>query len=81
MALFPLQGLFAGDFVVVVAPVDDADPMSTVAEKVAYHAVGKRVAAQDRPMQVSFNGEILAEDATPASLGMLPMDFVEVSYA
>lgn len=80
MALLPLQGLFSGDFVLVVAPVDDQDPMSTVAQKVAYHAVGKRVAAQDRPMQVNFNGEIVAEDATPATLGMLPMDFVEVSY-
>lgn len=80
MALLPLQGLFLGDFVLVVAPVDDQDPMSTVAQKVAYHVVGKRVAAQDRPMQVRFNGEIVAEDATPATLGMLPMDFVEVSY-
>ena len=80
MALLPLQGLFLGDFVLVVAPVDDQDPMSTVAQKVAYHVVGKRVAAQDRPMQVRFNGEVVAEDATPATLGMLPMDFVEVSY-
>jgi toluene monooxygenase system protein B len=80
MALLPLQGLFLGDFVLVVAPVDDQDPMSTVAQKVAYHVVGKRVAEQDRPMQVRFNDEIVAEDATPATLGMLPMDFVEVSY-
>jgi toluene monooxygenase system protein B len=81
MALLPLQGLFVGDFVVVVVPVDDGDPMSTVAEKVAYHAVGKRVAAQHQPMQVSWNGEVVAADATPASVGMLPMDFLEVGYA
>jgi toluene monooxygenase system protein B len=80
MALFPLQGLFVGDFVTVVAPVDDADPMSSVAEQVAYHSVGKRVAPRDRPMQVTWNGKIVSPDATPASLGMLPMDYVEVSY-
>ena len=35
MSLFPLQAVFDGDFVVILVPVDDEDPMTTVAAKVA----------------------------------------------
>jgi toluene monooxygenase system protein B len=80
MALFPLTGAFRGDFVVQLIPVDDADTMDVVAEKVAAHAVGLRVAPQDMPMQVLHNGEIVPTDATVAGHGMAPMDFVEVRY-
>jgi len=80
MALFPVQGLFAGDFVVLLVPIDDADPMTTVAEKVAHHSINRRIPAQDRPMQVRFNGEVLAPDATAITSGLTPLDFLEVSY-
>ena len=81
MAMFPVQGFVEGDFVVVLALVDDTDPMPVVAEKVAYHSVGKRVAAQDRPMKVKLRGETLADDATLASIGAAPLDVLEVVYA
>ena len=48
MALFPVQGIVEGDFVIVLVPVDDTDPMTVVAEKIAHHGVGKRVAAHRR---------------------------------
>ncbi len=81
MAMFPVQGFVDGDFVIVLALVDDTDPMTVVAEKIAHHSVGKRVAAQDRPMKVKRAGETLADDATLAGIGALPLDVLEVVYA
>lgn len=80
MALFPVQAFFEGDFVVLLVPVDDGDPMTAVAEKVAYHVVDRRVAAQDRPMQVQHNGTVLADDATVVTAGVGPMDVLRVGY-
>jgi toluene monooxygenase system protein B len=51
-----VQGIFHGDFVALLIAVEDGDTMTEVAKKVAYHVVGKRVAPQNRPMQVSLNG-------------------------
>lgn len=81
MALFPLQGTFDGDFLFVLVPVDDQDTMTQVAEKVAHHAVGRRIPAQDRPMQVRHNSVVVPADATVRSAGLAPMALVEVGYA
>ncbi|MCA0331404.1 MAG: toluene monooxygenase [Actinobacteria bacterium] len=81
MAMFPVQGFVDGDFVVVLALVDDTDPMPVVAEKIAYHSVGKRVAAQDRPLKVKRDGVVQPDDATLASVGAAPLDVLEVVYA
>ncbi|MDQ1628559.1 MAG: toluene monooxygenase system protein [Actinomycetota bacterium] len=80
MALFPVQGIFEHDFVVVLVPIDDEDPMTLVAEKIAHHTVGRRVAPQPRPMQVRHQGNTLAPDATVVSAGVAPMDVLQVSY-
>ncbi|WP_072815612.1 toluene-4-monooxygenase system B family protein [Rhodococcus zopfii] len=80
MALFPLQGMFDGDFVLMLVPVDDQDTMTQVAEKVAYHVVGRRVPARDRPMQVRYNSVPVAPDVTVTGAGFGPMDVVEVGY-
>jgi toluene monooxygenase system protein B len=81
MALFPIQAVFDGDFVVLLVPVDTEDPMRVVAEKVAHHVVGRRVAAQDRPMRVRRLGEVLADDTTIAQANLTPLDVLEVGYA
>ena len=80
MALFPVQGIVEGDFVVVLVPVDDTDPMSVVAEKIAYHGAGKRVRTQERPLKVRYRGELLADDATIAGIGCAPLDVLEAVY-
>jgi toluene monooxygenase system protein B len=80
MALFPLQAVFDGDFVVVLVPVDDEDLMPEVAAKVAHHAVGHRVPVQDRPLQVRHHGTPLLDDATVVTAGVGPMDVVQVGY-
>jgi toluene monooxygenase system protein B len=81
MALFPLQGIFDGDFVVLLVPVDTEDPMTVVAEKIAHHVVGRRVAAQDRPMRVRRQGEFFAGETTVAEANLSPLDVLEVVYA
>lgn len=80
MALFPLQAVFDGDFVALVVPVDDTDPMSVVADKVARHVVGHRVAAQDRPLVVRHNGAALPADTVLAHTQITPMDVIQVGY-
>lgn len=81
MALFPVQGVFEGDFVVLLVPIDDADPMTVVAQKVAHHAAGHRVPAQDRPLLVRHGDRVLADDDTVVTAGVGPMDVLEVGYA
>lgn len=81
MALFPLQAVFDGDFVVLLVPVDDQDPMSVVAGAVAHHVVDHRVAAQDRPLRVRHGGVTLPDDATVLTAGVGPLDVVQVGYA
>ncbi len=80
MALFPVQGITQGDFVVVLVPIDTEDPMAVVAEKIAHHAEGRRVPVTDRPRAVRHNGTTLADDATVVSAGVAPLDVLEVVY-
>lgn len=80
MALFPLQAVFDGDFVVLLVPVDDEDPMTVIADKVAHHVVDHRVAAQDRPLRVRHDGNLLPDDATVVSAGVGPLDVLQVGY-
>jgi toluene monooxygenase system protein B len=80
MALFPVQGIFEGDFVVMLIPVDDADPMSIVAEKVAHHAAGRRVAPQPGALQVRHRGLVLPDTSTVIDAGVAPLDVLQVGY-
>ncbi len=81
MALFPVQGIVDGDFVVILAAIDTDDPMSVVAKKIAHHAVDRRVEAQDRPLQVRHDGAVLDPDATVVTAGVAPLDVLVVGYA
>jgi len=81
MALFPVQGIFDGDFVVILAAIDTEDPMSVVGQKIAHHAVDRRVYEQDRPFEVRHNGTVLDPDATVISAGVAPLDVLTAGYA
>ena len=81
MAMFPVQGIVQGDFVVVLALADNDAPMTEVAAAIAHHGIGTRVAAQDRPLKVRYQGKVLDDAATIASTGVGPMDVLEVIYA
>ncbi len=80
MALYPLTAVFHNDFVVLLVPVDDADNMAQVAEKVAGHTINLRLKAKDAPMRVKFEGQVLPADQTISEAGIPPMGFVEVFY-
>lgn len=81
MALFPVQGIVGGDFVVVLVPVEDTDPMTVVAEKIAHHGIGKRVAPQRGRLRVRYQGQLLPEESTVVDAGCAPLDVLEVVYA
>jgi toluene monooxygenase system protein B len=80
MAMFPVQGIVEGDFVVFLALADDAAPMTEVAQAIAHHGIGTRVAPQDRPLKVRYRGTVLDDTSTIASTGCAPMDVLEVVY-
>ncbi|MGH3802192.1 MAG: toluene-4-monooxygenase system B family protein [Pseudonocardiaceae bacterium] len=80
MALFPVQGITEGDFVVHLVPIDTEDPMTSVAEQIAHHSVGRRLPVTDRPMAVRHGGKVLADDATVVTAGVSPLDVLEVIF-
>jgi toluene monooxygenase system protein B len=80
MAAVPLHAAFRSDFATLLVLVDDQDTMEVVAQKVAYHVIGRRLPPQKAPMRVQYNGFILPPDQTVAQAAMTPMSFVEVFY-
>ncbi|HEX2911065.1 MAG TPA: toluene-4-monooxygenase system B family protein [Chloroflexia bacterium] len=80
MALYPLAAVFHNDFVVLLVPVDDADNMDVVAEKVAHHTINRRLQEKNLPMRVKYEGKVLPGTQTIMEAGIPPMGFVEVFY-
>jgi toluene monooxygenase system protein B len=64
MALFPIYGVFKGDFVPHLVAVDTEDTMSTVAEKIAVHAIGRRLPAETKAKGYEVT---IDDDVIPAS--------------
>jgi toluene monooxygenase system protein B len=54
--------------------------MEVVAQKIAYHVIGRRLPPQDAPMRIQHNGVVLVPDQTVAQAVIPPMSFVEVFY-
>jgi len=87
MALFPVYGVFKGDFVPHLVAVDTDDTMDQVANKIAAHSVGRRV--PDRPGLHMFRVEIgarIVPGDLPLSLvmeqtGLRPLQWVTVDWA
>jgi toluene monooxygenase system protein B len=82
MALFPLVSNVAGDFVLQLLPVDTDDTMDQVAEKAAFHSIGRRVPAppEGSTLRVREQGASAPFDrtVTVASSGLGPMACIEV---
>lgn len=86
MALFPIYGVFSGDFVPHLVAVDTDDLMQQVAEKIAVHTVGRRV--PDRPGDKGYRiqiGEQLVSANKPlsqviAETGLKPLEWVTVQW-
>jgi hypothetical protein len=87
MALFPIYGVFKGDFVPHLVAVDTDDTMDQVAEKIAVHAVGRRLPADPtaKGYSVSVQGRAV-DNAAPlsqilAQTGLKPLEWVTVNWA
>jgi hypothetical protein len=86
VALFPITGRFVGDFVPHLVAVDTDDTIDQVADKVAVHSVGRRVAMPAGFMgyDVLLNGELLAPSATLGSVmaenEVLPLQWFDVRF-
>lgn len=87
MALFPIYGVFKGDFVPHLVAVDTDDSMQQVAEKIAVHSVGRRV--PHKPTASGYQIEIgdqLVSLQSPLSqvigeTGLKPLQWVTVDWA
>jgi toluene monooxygenase system protein A len=77
----PVSAKFGNDFVMHLIVVDASDTMAEVAQKVAYHSVGKRVRPQDRDMVVYYEGRAVANIETVSQVGLGPFQQVFVDYA
>ncbi len=80
MALFPLTGRYVGDHIPHLVAADTDDTMDELAAKVAHHSVGKKVPMPPGgPVYDVYIGERhIAADVTLGSLGLAPMDWVDV---
>jgi toluene monooxygenase system protein B len=76
----PINARFGNDFVTQLVLVLDTDTMAEVAQKVAHHVVGRRIAPRDLPMAVKYDGKVVPNDKTVAAAGVLPMRNVYVDY-
>jgi len=81
MALFPLQGIVEGDFVVCLVAVDDTDRMGVVGEKIRAHAVGIRVQDYGGGWRVRVGERDLNDEVTVQEAGLVPLDVVTVLRA
>ena len=84
MAAMPLYSNFQGDFVPVLVVVESDDTMDQVAQKCAYHSIGRRVAAQpDKVLRVHRHR---ADQAFPRAMkvadsGLRPTETIDVIFA
>lgn len=82
MALFPITGRFFGDFVPHLVAVDTEDTMDVVAEKVAVHSVGRRIARPENPKgyDVYLDSRRIEPATTLGQLGVLPLQWLDVKF-
>jgi toluene monooxygenase system protein B len=86
MAMFPITGRFVGDFVPHLVAVDTDDTMDQLAEKVAVHSVGRRVAQPAGPLayDVLLRDALIPSSATLAEVmadtEVLPLQWFDVRF-
>lgn len=82
MALFPIYGRFAGDFLPHLVAVDTGDTMDAVAEQVAVHSVGRRLPCPAAPKgyDVFVDGRLIPSAATLGELGLMPLQWLDVKF-
>jgi toluene monooxygenase system protein B len=84
MAALPICSNFEGDFVLQLIPVDTEDTMDQVAEKCAYHSVGRRVAPQpDKILRVRLHQstENYPRDMKVSEAGWRVTETIDITFA
>ncbi|AGS40411.1 Toluene-4-monooxygenase system protein B [Cycloclasticus zancles 78-ME] len=84
MAAFPISSNFEGDFVLQLVSVDTKDTMDQVAEKCAYHSVGRRVTPQpDKVMRVRLHQstECFPREMRVSEAGWRPTETLDIIFA
>lgn len=77
---WPVNARFGNDFVTQLVLGMSNMTIDEFAGAVAAHVVGKRVPAQDAPMQVVYNGQILDGSMLLGESGIVPLTNVYVDY-
>lgn len=87
MALFPIYGVFKGDFVPHLVAVDTDDTMDQVAAKIAVHSVGRRVprgrVGAGYRIRIGERTVVNAQALSQvlAETGLKPLEWVTVDWA
>ena len=73
----------AGGEAMLTSPAHQSgtDRIAEVAQKVAYHSVGKRIRPQPRDMVVYYEGRAIAAHTSVTEAGIRPLQHVFVDYA
>lgn len=82
MALFPIYGKFAGDFTAHLVAVDTEDSMDVIGEKVAVHAVDRRLPrpAGTSGYNVYLDGRLIPAATTLGELELMPLQWLDVAF-
>ena len=87
MAMFPIYGVFEGDFVPHLVAVDTDDTMNQVAEKIAVHSVGRRVprGLPGAAYRIQVGGHAIVNEhplsRVLAETRLKPLEWVTVAWA
>ncbi len=86
MALFPIYGVFKGDFVPHLVAVDTEDTMAQVVDKIAVHSVGRRMPIKPGGSYQVQIAQTLVDLKAPlsqvmAQTGLKPLQWVTVDWA
>ncbi len=80
MALLPISATFDGDLVSLLVAVDDEDTADVVAQKIAHHVVGRRVAPRNAPVRLRVGGQVIDKDQVFRTIPAAPLDHVEAFF-
>jgi hypothetical protein len=82
MAVIPIYGRFVGDFAAHLVAVDTDDTIDQVAQKIASHAVGRRLPEQPGAtgFEVLADGRILSSSARLKDFSPRPLQWLDVRW-
>lgn len=77
---WPVNAKFGGDFVTQLVLGMSNMTVDELAQAVASHVIGKRLPAEDLPMQVTYEGRVLDGSTLVSESGIVPVTNIYVDY-